>query len=32
MKALPDVIATDVMQPFCSIDRQIDCIHNQHGE
>ena len=29
MKALPDSITTDVMRPFCSIDRQIDCIHIQ---
>ena len=29
MKALPDIIAIDVMRTLCSIDRQIDWIHSQ---
>ena len=29
VKALPDIIAIDVMWTLCSIGRQIDCIHSQ---
>ena len=29
MKALPDMIAIDVMRHLCSVDRQIDWIHSQ---
>ena len=29
IKALPDMIAIDVMRTLCSIDRQIGCIHSQ---
>ena len=29
MKALPDIIAIDVMGTLFDMDRQIDCIHSQ---